>query len=341
MYFDQQNKIVEGNAYNPILITQNEEGIETERKFMQNDGLRSVPKIGSVPKNEDDSIITYKKQSGANCGFYAAAMACCSLWGITDPEFIDIIAKDMEKLELGQLSAFGDMYSAGALSIAISTYVDSSSELTKLDARVFSFCNKDDIPRLDLFKHALVKCMRRGLRVLIPYYSVNSEPGVPSKDKVNAEGQANAQAMDKAHWCVVSDIDEKLDMLCFDEGNNKEEHATSVKKMFESNKSLGNRMDWNSWINDQKNERLVLYILYYHDKRKGHILPGEEFLEYIKRKKKSPLFDPSKELLEYIKRKKENPLFDNALAIFDGSEEIVDLRGKMIVIGKMASTGVD
>ena len=222
-----------------------------------------------------DKPITLVKQDGANCGCFAAGMAIASLIRIREVEkqtdqawyqeyafpavqlkvkqFGQDLAKSIESIAQQQfLSSVGEMFDAKALAETINLILKDSAivgqnKAGKYHAKVAQFSDEEQLNSI------LTRADAMGVRVLIPYYSTRAQPTLMS------ETDTKADKMSHAHWSVMSRY--PLENTCFStpsidpskvyiyEGQNRAiKMDVLLSQVAQSNLSLGDSMDWNAYL---------------------------------------------------------------------------------------------
>nr|WP_297275748.1 hypothetical protein [uncultured Agathobaculum sp.] len=222
-----------------------------------------------------DKPITLVKQDGANCGCFAAGMAIASLIRIREVEkqtdqawyqeyafpavqlkvkqFGQDLAKSIESIAQQQfLSSVGEMFDAKALAETINLVLKDSAivgqnKAGKYHAKVARFSDEEQLNSI------LTRADAMGVRVLIPYYSTRAQPTFMS------ETDTKADKMSHAHWSVMSryplentrfstpSIDPSK-VYIYEGQNRAIKMDVLLSQVAQSNLSLGDSMDWNAYL---------------------------------------------------------------------------------------------
>lgn len=244
--------------------------VDTLQEQMQPEKLFSEFKA-----KKRDKPITLVKQDGPNCGCFAAGMAIASLIRIREVEkhtdqawypeyaipevqskvkqFGQDLAKSIESIAQQQfLSSVGEMFDAKALAETINLVLKDSAivgqnKAGKYHAKVAQFSDEEQLNSI------LTRADAMGVRVLIPYYSTRAQPTLMS------ETDTKADKMSHAHWSVMSryplentrfstpSIDPSK-VYIYEGQNRAIKMDVLLSQVAQSNLSLGDSMDWNAYL---------------------------------------------------------------------------------------------
>lgn len=190
------------------------------------------------------------EQDGANCGCFAAAMAIATLLGKTEDEAEDIAHQIQQVAELNKISSIGELFNADALTAAVNTFctdlATDSGWKEKLLAKTVDFTSEEGLVK------TLAAAKKHGVRVLIAYYAgngINCDPAVPTPEDMAAK-RVKPEKMYYAHWAVAN-LGEGLGerSIILREGNKQTlEKRYDPKSLFDSNDSLGDTFSWDEFL---------------------------------------------------------------------------------------------
>lgn len=206
--------------------------------------------------DQEPSVLQKKlmliRQTGANCGMFAAAMALADLLGGDYKTQGEMIAGklEMDMKEKGY-SAIGEAFDANLLAEAINDFCNEIGEAgTGIRAEIKTFDSMEEMQTI--FNEA----EEGKAYVLFPYYAnMDFSPVNPLY-----AGQATAGDMYRAHWSVIENIQEgngengRLHIL---EGcgkifngpdNSYLDLDNRLQQLFDSNMLLGEAMNWNVYF---------------------------------------------------------------------------------------------
>ncbi len=250
--FEEQRKKTEKQRYDTTYrdqTTQKSEGYD--------------PRVMDAFSARRPRELTAAKQSGANCGCFAAGMAIEALIRDCAKEdyeervgnrWPDVMAAEIEAIAREKnLSAVGEMFSADMLAEAVrsfSTMINTSTvelkpgELApgiKVHAETASFDNVESLKKI------ITQATQKGIKVLIPYYA--GEALMPAR----THGNVSPQNMDSAHWAIISEVLDQSAYVTLFEGNQIINGVRiRLTELVKSNECLGDYFDWTAFLDKNR-----------------------------------------------------------------------------------------
>ena len=260
------------------------------------------------------------KQTGINCGMFASAMAIYaishrmhsrenSLFPLLQNDQIHTnmvlnLAHELQRQgQMNALTSLGEMFDADSLAETINLFAENEEALEAcgLDNGTESIMARV-IPFADIvrFENAIRFARDNHLMVLVPYYAGDkAEPYIP-------QNAVESKDMTNAHWVLIrGEGTGAVESVSVYEGNMLQMgQIYTLESVFNSNMSLSNRISWSHFFEGTEQDAPDLY----HQASVGI----------------------NSRINELLDRNGQIP-FD-----LDNTEEIVNLRGRMVVIGHRA-----
>lgn len=244
---------------------------QTQADLMDTTSLAQFSTLHTIARPKP---ITATRQDGCNCGCFASGIALASLMRpafiakATEyseayhehqdllRDFANQMSKDLQTLaKMRHLSADGEMFSAQALTDAINHYLHFSilNEPLGFQTSLQEFlANKGPYFQAFTLSFDTQERLQTILQAARDKGARVLFPyfAIPTLEPFSTNGTAPPQEMGQAHWCNLQ-LSSGSDAVEMTESNMMKVHALfQVQALFASNQYLGNQFDWTSFCEE-------------------------------------------------------------------------------------------